>query len=506
MVPSQPDAPRGTQRLTPNLSFTPAARWQASAQVVLEAPAVLSDGEGGAPLPDLLSMFEAAGPGVELQVQSPPAAVLGDEPEQQGEVAFQPDEPAAYVLLQTIETDAGTIYDVTLPRQTVTGAGPLVLSDERSPLLHFPVNPVTLGAASAGPGGGVLGLDSIIGTITGGAVGDFIRKRLLRVIKAPLTRAIASGIKSAEGEPQVLAVRNTGTPGQSFQPVEGAEAWRALLPGGAEQRVLLFIHGFATNAEHSRAELLLPPLASGYQAVLAYNHPTVSRDPLQNAVDLIERIPEDLRLSVDVVAHSRGGLVARSLVELVAPVERFNPRVLLTVGTPHQGTELANPEKWDRLVSLSMTAISWLAAFAGFATPIPKIIEWVLRSAAEVTFALPGIAAMTPGNQEFLARLNTAADPQSGAGALQQRVRYAAVTSRFSIFNVAHPTFRQAFEAIAAQTFIGKPNDLVVPTESMGTLDPTSSLAPDRRYLADVTHWGYFQDPSVMDFVRQQLA
>src|SRR5205085_11181433 len=190
-----------------------------------------------------------------------------------------------------------------------------------------------------------------------------------------------------------------------------------------------------------------------------YDHPTISRDPLQNALDLLAMVPDDLRLSVDLVAHSRGGLVARSLVELTDAVQKFDPRVLVTHGTPHSGTRLADPDRWDRLISLGMTAASWLAAIAGVTAWIPKLLEYVLKAAAQGIFALPGIAAMTPGG-DFINHLNE-------IGATAERARYAAVSSSFSIFNVPQPSFRQAFEALAVQAFMDAPNDLVVPTASM---------------------------------------
>jgi hypothetical protein len=235
--------------------------------------------------------------------------------------------------------------------------------------------------------------------------------------------------------------------------------------------------------------------------VLSYDHPTISRDPLENARDLIAMVPEDLRLSVDLVAHSRGGLVARSLVELADAVPQFSPRVLVTHGTPHNGTRLADPERWDRLISLGMTAASWLAAASGVAVWVPKLLEYVLKAAAQGIFSLPGVAAMIPGG-DFIGRLNAAGHPTAA-----ERTHYAAVTSSFSIFNVKQPGFRQAFEALAAQAFLDAPNDLAVPTESMSAIDlPSRRLPADRQFKADVDHFSYFRDARVVAFLRSQLG
>jgi len=148
-----------------------------------------------------------------------------------------------------------------------------------------------------------------------------------------------------------------------------------------------------------------------------------------------------------------------------------------------------------------MTAASWLALAAGAAVWIPKLLEFVLKAAAQGILGLPGIAAMTPGG-DFIGKLNAPSDP-----VLAERVRYSTVTSSFSIFNVKQIGFQQAFQALAAQTFIDAPNDLVVPTASMSAIDMPGSLAPAERQLKlGVNHFSYFGDAQVLEFLRAQLG
>lgn len=476
----------GDQALTPRMTLRRAPGWQGDA-TVLAPPSGVLGGEAAA-ITAPLSLFTPAEPPIELTIAPlPQAGVLGAET-QPASLEYRPDDDAVYVLLHEIHTSDGIIYDWTLPEKAEPAATPGVLSGETT--LRFPINPVvTEGATTPAPG--VLGVESLIG----GAIGGFITKRLLQMVKSPIERALLAGVKRAEPPPRVLALRDT------LQPIEGFEAWRALLPPGAERRVLLYIHGFASSTERSDGGGLLGRLAPGYDAVLGYDHPTIGSDPLQNALDLLAMIPDDVQLAVDIVAHSRGGLVARSLVELAEPGAKFSPRRLITNGTPHAGTPLADPQRWDRLISLGMTAASWLATATGVVVWLPKVLEYVLKAAAQGIFALPGVAAMTPGN-EFLGRLNA-----SGPAGLGERVHYAAVTSTFSIFNVAQPSFRQVFEALAAQTFVGAPNDLVVPTASMSAIDTQAPLlAPGRQLKAGIDHFSYFKEATVVDFVRQQLG
>ena len=477
--------------LTPRMRLQPAGSWQGDARIMPPVSGVLGGESEPAPTRPF-ALFEPAEPPIELAARPVlQPAVLGEAAPPQAVLEYQPGDDAVYVLLHEIQTPDGTIYDWTLPQPAAAPAAGGVLSGDTTAesVLRFPINPVVVdGAASADAGGGVLGVEDLVG----GVIGDIAVKRILQMLKSPIDHALLEGVKHAEAEPRVLALRDT------FQPLDGAEAWRALLPPGGERRVLLYIHGFASSTDGSGASVLLPELAQGYDAVLSYDHPTLSRDPLENARELLARVPEDLRLSVDLVAHSRGGLVARSLVELVDPLPQWNTRLLITHGTPHSGTRLADPQRWDRLISLGMTAASWLAAASGVVIWLPKLLEYVLKAAAQGIFSLPGIAGMEPDG-EFIKKLNA-------PGAIGQ-TRYAVVTSSFSIFNVEEPGFRQALMALATQAFIDAPNDLVVPTQSMSAIDlPSGALPADHQLKAAVDHFSYFRDPSVIAFLQRQLA
>ncbi|MFL5800729.1 MAG: esterase/lipase family protein, partial [Roseiflexaceae bacterium] len=341
--------------LTSRMILRPAGRWQGDANVAPPSSGVLGE---AAPATRTFELFTPAEPPIELDARPAPAVpgVLGEE--QQAGIEYQPAEDAAYVLLQEIHTPDGTIYDFTLPQPVTTSPASGILGAETPGAggLWFPINPVV---ADGGPAplaqSGVLGIESLVGE----AVGGFVIKRVVQMLKSPIQQALLAGIRHAESQPRVL--RLTGGTGEQFQPIESFEAWRALLPPGAERRVLLFIHGFASSVAGSHASQVLPELAQGYDAVIGYDHPTIAPDPLENARELLAMVPDDLRLSVDILAHSRGGLVARSLIELADPAAQFTPHRLITHGTPHGGTRLADPERWDRLISLGMTAASWLA-------------------------------------------------------------------------------------------------------------------------------------------------
>jgi hypothetical protein len=423
--------------------------------------------------------------------------VLGEaEPAPDAVLDYRPPEAAVYVLLQEVHTPDGIIYDFTLP-QVSPSAPPAVLGEEPAPsTLTFPINEVAgAGAPDTRPRPVTLGDESPIGGALGGAVAEVVTKRVLQVLRSPIDAALLATVRHFEGEPQVLAHRNG-----AWSPLAGAEPWRALLQPGREQRVLLYVHGFGSSTEGSGGGLFVPELAAGYDAILGYDHPTVGHTPLENALALLERIPDDLQLSVDLVAHSRGGLVVRSLVELIDWQPKLRPFRLVTAGSPHAGTRLAEPDRWDRLVSMGMTLGSWLGTLGGVPFWAPKLLEFVLKAAVQGIFDLPGVGAMTPGG-EFLRKLNAADAP-----GLDDRVQYAALNSSFAISSVLQQGFRQAFTALVAQTFMGEANDLVVPTASAIEIDKSSrTLAEGQRFQVAVDHGSYFQDPPAAAFIKRHL-
>jgi len=483
--------------LTPRLRLLPAPDWQGTAQVPESGPVVLGDEAPPVATTAPLSIFAPAEPAIELDVQShPQPAVLGEEPPPGATLEYRPADEAVYVLLQEVHTADGVIYDWTLPQRVAPDGGPLVLGEEAPPggTLRFPVNPVAGGSMPVAPGSqpAVLGIEDI----AIGAAANVVTKRVLQVLRSPLDTALLSTIRQFEPGARVVALRGSG-----FQPLDGAEAWRALLPPGAERRVLLYVHGFNSTVAGSGGGKFVPQLAANYDAVLGYDHPTAGILPIDNALELLRMIPDDLQLAVDLIAHSRGGLVIRSLVELVDWQPKFRPVHLLTAGSPHAGTRLAQPERWDRLVPVGMTLGSWLATIGGAPFWAPQLLELVLKAAAQSIFDLPGIGAMTPGS-DFLKQLNAA-----DAAGLDDRVRYAAVTSTFAISDVLQQGFRQAFTALAAQVFMGEPNDLVVQTASALEIDqPARVFAPEQQYRASVDHGSYFQDAGVADFIRKHFS
>jgi hypothetical protein len=88
------------------------------------------------------------------------------------------------------------------------------------------------------------------------------------------------------------------------------------------KRSLLVIHGIFSSVEGMLASMprsAMETLLSKYQGrVLAYNHLSVSKTPEENAIYFLQAAKQafgDGEFEFDILAHSRGGIVARTLCE-----------------------------------------------------------------------------------------------------------------------------------------------------------------------------------------------
>jgi pimeloyl-ACP methyl ester carboxylesterase len=87
----------------------------------------------------------------------------------------------------------------------------------------------------------------------------------------------------------------------------------------ADRPVLLFLHGTASRTTASFGGLTLPAQEDVRRQLLelygdhiyAFEHRTLSESPIENAIELLEALPANVRLHV--VSHSRGGLVGELL-------------------------------------------------------------------------------------------------------------------------------------------------------------------------------------------------
>ncbi|HYG58677.1 MAG TPA: hypothetical protein VD902_11525 [Symbiobacteriaceae bacterium] len=334
-------------------------------------------------------------------------------------------------------------------------------------------------------------------------------RKILKVLLYPLADRVLGSIGDklaarweAKNRPYRL---RTFTPENYRQ--EAAEelteaGWQRLQSG----RALLFIHGTFSQAHSGFGGLPVSTMEALHEQydgrLFAFDHFTLSDSPADNAQRFLEAMPPGTRLELDIICHSRGGLVARTLAEAPPKVEgrEFKVRRVVFAGVPNNGTALADGAHivsfLDRYTSaINLVPIPWVADILGTILVAVELVGHGLLA------GLPGLQAMLPGKVS----LNRVAG---------EACEYYALTADFdpvrtAVATVVRRSAQQAAmmagDALMDAVFGKAANDLVVPTE--GVYAPNGSpnfplpAARIHRFApADqVTHVGFFQHPLTGD-------
>lgn len=305
-------------------------------------------------------------------------------------------------------------------------------------------------------------------------------------------------------------------------------------------RLLLFVHGtfsstvgaFGDLAPTRWGQALMSQAAGSYDALIGYDHRTLSVDPLFNAQGLyaaLQTLPGSEPPMIDIICHSRGALVVRSLIEKILPQQAWRPRIgkVVFVGATNAGTELARPENWHALLDLmtnlalaSRQALSLLGlpqagvAAGELISGIGDFVRYVVDAAVEDKRA-PGLAAMDPDGP-FVRDLNRAeaSDPQP------TDAQYYVVVSDFRprLVDAERHEPKEIPRRLAlmlANGFIGAlmkraRNDLVVNVDSMTAIDPIAGtfVKGNQDFGTNplVYHTNYFMQPETVDAIAGWLG
>lgn len=326
----------------------------------------------------------------------------------------------------------------------------------------------------------------------------------------------------------LLKLDRTLTPGASYavntatglsRLVNGQLQPLAAIPSVKGKRVMLLIHGtFSKSAaliENGLAKLpegqqLLARAEAKYDLVLAYDHPTLSVSPVMNAFDLAALLrPPPAEL--DIVCHSRGGLVARWLCEGFC--EPALKRRVIFVGSPLGGTSLAAAPRLRSTLDLLTNIADVLRAGADLAAANPfflaasgllRVFSTVTNLAAkapvfDAALALvPGLDAQSrTGNNEEIRRLRMNTGNSQFAA---QPIQYFAIKSNFEPTEIGWNFLRvfskpmQRLGDLGADIIFEADNDLVVDTSSMSEVADKRQVkvVHDFRTNPNVHHTNYF--------------
>lgn len=331
--------------------------------------------------------------------------------------------------------------------------------------------------------------------LLGGIVSGVLRMTILK-FAAPALAGKAIGFLERHVEPGLVVMRSPDP--ASWTRVE--KLTDVGLPTDRPVRVLLFVHGTFSSTAHAFGILgctqdgraWLNRAFAAYDAVVGFDHPTLSVDPLANATDLLRRVSGHAgSVTFDVVCHSRGGLTARSFAEQVLPPSGWSGHVdkAVFVAATNGGTRLADPKRWRDLIdittNLATVGASVAAGLPGGA-PVASLVAGVVRGLGALVKYLagyvledggvPGLAAMMPDGP-FVTGLNETQPGQPGPGTAW----YVAQSDfHVTLFDDSHrpPEFPRELavrlaEGAVDQLFKG-PNDLVVDVHSMSEIDPAT--------------------------------
>jgi pimeloyl-ACP methyl ester carboxylesterase len=331
-------------------------------------------------------------------------------------------------------------------------------------------------------------------------IGSFVFKKVFRVVSAALFDRF---MKQGGEQLARWMERSRNHALRAFTPDDyrlamsrslGESELRAIQHAGT---ALLFIHG-TNSLSHSGFHLLPPEFVRAMwdryeRRVLAFDHPTLSVDPGHNARRLAELLPAGLDLQLDIVAHSRGGLVARELAQR-ANANGLDGKVRVQsvtfVGTPNLGTPFCNS---DHLASYVDAMTNLLSALPdnGITDAVDCVVGVLSHVARKMYAGIPGAMAMDPEG-DYLKALNAEPHPSD--------CEYRVITSEFEPID-GSGWKRHLRDLVVDKVFADKPNDLVVPTDPDWEPDRVSERLVLEK-SSGVDHSTYWKNEQVLDALR----
>jgi hypothetical protein len=337
-----------------------------------------------------------------------------------------------------------------------------------------------------------------------------VGRKLLKVLVYPVTDPIVGKIGELFAERWEARNRPYGVrdfnPDSAFSPNGRSLAagdWERLGKG----RALLFIHGTFSTAHGAFNQLpmvQLERLAKAYEGrLLAFNHYTLSHDPVANVRWLLAQVPSHAALQLDIICHSRGGLVARTLAERPAAFDLGAPNVVVRrvvfAGVPNQGTLLAHPDHMVNMIDRLTTVLNLFPT--GVITETLEAMITALKVIGHGALqGLPGLTSMRPEG-EFLSTLNQGRP---------DGIEYFGISANFEPPNAGLKALvRGTADAVLDFVFQQAENDLVVPEAGVYAANGSAAFPIGSTQLlrlpqsAAISHTTMFGYPQVSEeFVR----
>jgi len=274
-------------------------------------------------------------------------------------------------------------------------------------------------------------------------------------------------------------------------------------------RALLLIHGiidrvygFALAPLFIWGDLLQQLQAMYGSRVYAFDHPTIFATPEENAAVLVERIPDNVEL--DILCHSRGGLVARCLLRQLRARPGVTVRNVIFMAAANQGSPLAEHKHLADMLSLLSSRGARSPVSNANLNEAGTVMVRLAQALALGIEDLPGVQALVPGSA-LIRGLNN--DPTKAVE------RYSFIRANL---DATQEPLLKPLEMVSDRGFKGTPSDLVAPFEGVVNLgshtpqlneDPevTDALGTPAKAQGHWHHLNLLDSPKVRAFILKRL-
>lgn len=440
---------------------------------------------------ELLAAVEAQP--LALEIGSVPSLTMPDSEDSYAEVRATP-QPGEGLLVM-VESDGVVQWYLPTNAPQSAAMARLLAADAAPTELHFLIPQSTLArsAAIAGFADGI-----------GGAIVRFFRFKLIgKLLGAKLADVIEWIAEKVEARNKKEGFRFFDLDG-NFPYLSDAE-----LQELSGQRVLLMTHGIFSSLSGAFAGIADPtgPVLQHLRGIygrniIGWDHWTVAKTPLENAAEMLAKLPPDTR--PDIICHSRGALVTRAALEHpdLEPVRqsRFSSvgKSIFVAGAC-QGSQLANLANINRLLNI-YSAIGSLPIL-GSAGVVLKVIVGILRVLAHGAVQLPSIEALSSDltKNTFIQALN---------GSLMTP------TGEIVVMHANYDPTQGPLVGLLdlnVDTIFGTANDMVVPFTGAEVFDKWQQVGTNFRYgtvsetQGVVMHTNFFFQSGVQDLLQEEL-
>jgi pimeloyl-ACP methyl ester carboxylesterase len=263
----------------------------------------------------------------------------------------------------------------------------------------------------------------------------------------------------------------------------------------AAQRILVCVHGIIGDTRAMAASLLA---ANSADLVLAFDYENINTTIEENAQLLKERLAASglgpgHGKTVQIVAHSMGGLIARWFIEKLGGNDVVQS--LVAAGTPQDGSPWPNVEGFigatTSLVLNNLTAIAWQAKALGF----------FVRQARSLDKALPEIRV----GSDFLKLLAQCGDPKVrytflAGNTSKQKPSVPAANDPWYQWLTESVSISDLLHRILSVAFFNEPNDIAVSVKS-ATNVAAQRQPPPVVYETACDHLTYFADQATTELL-----